>query len=208
MGNQKLAIIGLTGGIGSGKSTISRLLALRGGHILDADEINHGQMRPGMHAYREIVKQFGKRILLPSGEIDRRGLASVVFGDETLLQTLVDITHGHVIAATVLAIEALQTDNQGHRFIVIDAPLLIEANMHAICDAVWVVVSDDETRVARVMARDNLSREQVLSRMQKQIPQAALAGYADCLLDNNGGFDALERQVNDGLRRLGLEELT
>jgi len=201
-GNGKLPIIGLTGGMGSGKSTVARILALRGGYILDADEINHAQMRKGMPAHKAIAEAFGANVLDADGEIARRLLAAVVFNDAAKLQILVDITHGHVIAATVLAIESLQADHQGFRFIVIDAPLLIEANMHSICDAVWVVTAGEETRVARVVARDGLTKEQALARIQKQLPQDVQERYADCLLRNDNDFDALEADVEQNLQNV------
>ena len=198
----KIPIIGLTGGMGSGKSTISAMLAARGGCILDADKINHEQMQKGRPAYTEIVKRFGTDILDANSEIARRKLAAVVFGDAALLRALEDIAHRHVIAETLRTIEALRVDNCGYRFIVIDAPLLIEANMQTICDAVWVVAADEDIRIARVLARDGITREQALARMQKQMPQAQRIGYADCVLSNNSGVDALEAEVDGCLRNV------
>ena len=198
----KLPIIGLTGGMGSGKSTVSRFLAVHGGCILDADAINHEQMRAGMPAYMSIVEAFGQNILDTDGEIARRALGAIVFQDESKLQKLVEITHKHVANATMQAIDALQKDNQNHRFIVIDAPLLIEANMHTICDAVWVVTANDGIRIARILERDGLTKEQALERIQKQIPQSTLAGYADCILQNNGDLKTLEIEIDKCLRQI------
>jgi len=202
METTKLPIIGLTGGMGSGKSVVSQILAARGGCILDADVMNHEQMRKGMPAYAEIAAVFGEGILGADGEIVRRRLGDIVFRDAAQLQTLVEITHRHILAAMTQAIEALRADNQGYRFIVIDAPLLIEANIHKICDAVWVVTADEETKIARVLARDGLTRPQVLERIRKQIPQDVLAGYADSVLPNDGGLEALEEAVDACLGRV------
>ena len=199
---RNLPVIGLTGGMGSGKSTVSAILAARGGCILDADKINHEQMRKGRPMHHEIVRVFGTGILDERGEIVRRLLGMVVFGDEAKLQTLVDITHGHVLAETVLEMEALRQDDRGYKFIVIDAPLLIEANMQGMCDSVWVVTADDEMRVTRVLARDGLSREQVQARMRKQLPQYVLASYADYVIQNNDGVETLEKEVDVCLRNV------
>jgi len=188
--------------MGSGKSVVSQILAARGGCILDADVMNHEQMRKGMPAYAEIAAVFGEGILGADGEIVRRRLGDIVFRDAAQLQTLVEITHRHILAAMTQAIEALRADNQGYRFIVIDAPLLIEANIHKICDAVWVVTADEETKIARVLARDGLTRPQVLERIRKQIPQDVLAGYADSVLPNDGGLEALEEAVDACLGRV------
>ena len=151
-----------------------------------------------MPAYTSIVEAFGEGILDENGEIARRRLGAIVFEDEAKLKILVDITHRHVVAATMQAIERMQADDaaHGYRFIVIDAPLLIDADMHLVCDAVWVVTADDERRIARVLARDGLTREQALERMRRQRPQDELAGYADSVLCNDGGEADLEEVVD------------
>ncbi len=150
--NKKPFVIGLTGASGSGKSAVAEILASLGCLIIDCDKTAHENMAKGGVAYNDIIKTFGSGILSPSGEIDRKVLGTIVFGDGDKLSKLNAITHSH-IKNKVWQIIA---DNGEYACIVIDAPLLFEADMAGCCDSLWLVTADKATRLERVMQRDGI----------------------------------------------------
>ncbi|MCL2617338.1 MAG: dephospho-CoA kinase, partial [Defluviitaleaceae bacterium] len=169
-----LAVIGLTGNSGSGKSAIAGICAEYGAYVINADEVNHENMAAGKPAYQEICAAFGTNILDEHGEINRRVLGGIVFADKAKLQALVDITHKHVIAETRRRINEAMVNPTKYKFIVKDAPLLIEAGMHKECDETWLAVADYGTRLQRIRSRDGLSDEHIANRFASQTPQAEL----------------------------------
>ncbi len=196
-----MRIIGVTGGLGSGKSSVSKILEGFGGFIIDADKINHLIMLRGNPAYNEIVGLFGLSILNEEKEIDRKALAKIVFSDTHKLKKLSDINHKYVIKRTHELIDEINLNPGDYKFIVLDAPLLIEARLHNICDEVWLVYSDVGIRVKRAMERDGMTEEHALSRINSQTPFDVLKKYADIILENNGNLQQLYEKVSLILER-------
>ncbi len=190
-----MKVLGLTGSIASGKSTVSGILRLHGGYILDADEINHYNMLRGNRAYKEIIDVFGRAILDEDSEIDRSLLGEKVFSHKAKLSALEEIAHRHVKEYTLEKLKELEAEGT-HVFCVIDAPLLIEANMQFYCDSVWLVFADTHTRVKRLLSRNNYTHEQALARINAQTPYSALLKHADTVIYNAGTREELEARVD------------
>ena len=191
-------IIGLTGNIGVGKTTVLQMLARRGAHIIDADKVAHQVMAPGGRAYEEVMAAFGRDILNEQGEIDRAKLGRIVFSDQHKLAQLERIVHPAVYAAVLDEIE--QTDAE---VIVIEAIKLLESGMTlGLCDQVWVVTAPVEAQIERLMRDRNMSREEAERRMAVQSPQAFKVGQADVVIDNSGSLEDLEAQVEAAWRKL------
>jgi len=192
-----MKIIGVTGISGSGKTQVASILAEMGGFVVDADQMAHGIMKKGQKAYNEILEAFGQGILETNGEISRPQLGKVVFHDKEKLAKLESIIHPKVIA------KATQLINQNigkYRFAVIDAPLLIEAGMHNMCHSTWLITASNETRLERIIARDNITKEAAVRRLQSRQGDEALKPYANVIIENNDNTIAsLEAQVTSNL---------
>ncbi len=186
--------IGLTGGIGSGKSTAARRFAALGARVYHADELSRRALDPGAACYDRVVSAFGKEILNPDGTIDRKTLAKLVFADENKLAMLNGIIHPYVIGE-LFSMAGRDLDASGG-VAVFEVPLLFESGMDERMDANVVVSSEQETRVRRVMERDGLTREHVLSRMRAQMPEEEKRLRADYILENDGSEENLLRQVD------------
>lgn len=196
-------VIGLTGNSGCGKSTVASIMAKYGALVLDCDKIAHENMEPTGCAYSEIVDFFGKEILNADSTINRRALGNIVFNDSEKLKALNKITHEKIAQAVKQRIA--QADC---KCVVVDAPLLIEAGLDEICDKVWVVTADEEVRVNRIMARDGISRQQVLARFSKQTPSNVLREKADLIIDHSeNDFEKLDRVVYNCMVRAGVMPL-
>jgi len=183
-----LRIIGLTGGIASGKSTVSRVLRELGAPVIDSDLVAKDAVRPDTDAWRELVEAFGTDILNDDRTIDRRKLGDRVFGDPESVRRLNEITHPRIIAAIREQLERYVRPSSGNApaGVVIDAPLLIEAGMVEMVDEVWLVVVDQATQLQRLMARDHYGLQQALNRISAQIPIEKKTRYADIVIDNTG----------------------
>jgi dephospho-CoA kinase len=185
-------LVGLTGGIASGKSTVARMLAARGAVVLDADAFAREAVRAGSEGLRTVVARFGSEVLTPDGALDRPKLASIVFADPAARAELEAIVHPEVRRRIADGIqENLDTDN----VVVLVNPLLIEMGTHRDCDVVVVVSVPPETQVARSTAR-GMDEEDVRARMAAQLPLDERAQQADVILDNEGSVDDLEPQVD------------
>jgi dephospho-CoA kinase len=184
-------IIGVTGSTGSGKSTVAALLDERGGYIIDADALSHDVLQNA--ARGAVVGAFGEGILDGEQRIDRKKLGSLVFADEKKREALEQIVHPLVREGILEHIERAQTD--GCAFIVIDAVLLIETGLDALCDDVWLVAADEKTRLGRIIARDSLTEEAAWARMRNQRDTETLLPRADRVIRNDGGLAALREQV-------------
>ncbi len=191
--------IGLTGGIGSGKSTVARMLAQRGARVLDADVIARDIVRPGQPAYDELVALFGSDLVLPSGELDRRRLGERAFADPALRTQLNAITHPRIAAATAERLAALREN--GTALAVYEASLLVENGSYRAFDGLLVVTCPVELQVARVLARASqdvgaLDENQVRARIAAQASPEARRAAATWLLDSSGSLAEVERQVD------------
>jgi dephospho-CoA kinase len=178
-----MKIIGLTGGIASGKSTVSRALQDLGAIVIDADEVAHTIIEPGKPAWEDIVEHFGSEVLNPDQTIDREKLGAIVFNDPERLQELNQITHPRVGEQFKQMIKNIKSQ-QADAVLFIEVPLLYETHMDRICDEVWVVWVDEETQIQRLMKRDGLSREDALKRIDAQMSLDEKARRADFVIDN------------------------
>jgi dephospho-CoA kinase len=185
-------LVGLTGGIGSGKSTVAQMLAARGAIVLDADAFAREAVRAGSDGLRAVVVRFGSGVLTDDGELDRPKLAGIVFADAAARADLETIVHPEVRRLIADGIQRnLDTDN----VVVLVNPLLIEMGAHRDCDVVVVVSVPPETQVARSTSR-GMDENDVRARMAAQLPLDERAQHADVILDNEGSIADLEPQVD------------
>ena len=161
-------IIGLTGGIGTGKSEAAKFLASLGAVHLDADAISHELTKPGGEALEPIRAEFGEGVFREDGTLDRQALSGIVFSDPARKRALEGILHPRVQRDLMRGID--RAAEEGAKVVILDVPLLFETGMDALCDETWVLSADAETQVARVMMRDRVEREQVEARIQNQMP--------------------------------------
>lgn len=198
---QRIGLIGLTGGIGSGKSTVSRTLASLGAVVIDADQLAREVVAPGSEGLAEIESRFGASILTSEGALDRPKLGALVFENAQARADLNAITHPRVSA---LAMQRYQEAKEaGAEVIVYDVPLLYEVGLDKILPTVVVVWVDEKTQRDRVAARDGLDEAAVQARIAAQMPLSEKAKKADHVIDNNGDRAATEAQVRALYRTLG-----
>lgn len=186
-------IIGLTGGIGSGKSTVAEMLKNKGYNVIDADQISREVTEKGSPALTELAAEFGEDILFEDGTLNRQLLGQRAFSSDEKLEKLNSIITDRII---LLSKERF-TDN-----CVYDAPTLLENGLQSIVDKVLVVTANKKTRIERVMQRDALSRKEILSIMDKQMPEREKIKLADYVIRNNGSYEDLEDAVNKALSML------
>lgn len=191
-------IIGLTGGSGSGKSTVAEILKQHNMLIIDCDKIAHEIILKGNDAYIELINIFGENILDSSKQIDRKKLGNIVFKDKGKLNLLNECTHKHIVNKVKEIIKE-NLNNKDINAIVIDAPLLIEANLHTIVDEVWAVYADTDIRIQRLIKRDNITLEQAKERLQSQMSWVEMVTYADTIIYNNN-LDDMKKQIDSILR--------
>ena len=188
-----MLVIGLTGGIGTGKSEVARLLQTLGAVIISADLVGHKAYKPNTESWREVVKAFGEGVLQPDGEIDRRKLSAIVFSDSDQLAKLNGIMHPRM--ARMVAEELDQLRLQGTTVAVVEAALLFEAGWDASVDEVWVTDSPVETVIERLQARNGLSAHEVLKRIESQMDRSERLALAQVVVDNSSDVAELEHTV-------------
>jgi dephospho-CoA kinase len=189
-----LKFVGLTGGIGSGKSTVARMIRERGVPVLDADVLAREVVELGQPAYTEICATWPD-VATPGGPIDRKKLAAHVFSTPSARARLEAITHPRIHERATA--EARRLEQAGHRLAFYEASLLVETGRHRDFDGLVVVTAaDNEQQIARVVARDNLTRDEVLARMAAQLPMAEKRQAATHIIDNSGSEAATREQVD------------
>lgn len=196
-----MKVIGLTGGIGTGKSTVSAYLAQKGCLILDADAISRKMTEKGAPALKDIEIVFGKTFINEEGTLNRKALGDAVFNDSKKLSLLQSIITEKVVEFIDFQIKDLK--NKGFQgIIIVDAPLLFECGMQDMCDENWLVVADLDVRIERVSKRDGLSKEQIIARINNQMPRIEQEKLSQCILDNSGTLESLMNQIDFHLERI------
>jgi len=190
-----MRVIGLTGGIASGKSTVAKILESLGGMVIDADQLAREVVAPGQPAYHAVVAEFGEGVLNPDRTINRGFLGKVVFADPEARSRLERITHPAIALKAEQKLAALR--ETGMPVVFYMAPLLIEAGVTSRVDDIWVVYADRETQVARLMKRDGISSSEALQRLAAQLPMEEKRRYGRVVIDNRGTPDETERQVRE-----------
>jgi dephospho-CoA kinase len=190
-----MRVIGLTGGIASGKSTVAGILAGLGAPVVDADQVAREVVEPGHDAYNDIVATFGREILSEDGKIERKKLGAIVFGDADKRRQLNAITHPRIAAATQAKLAEL--GQAGTPVAIYEAALLVENKVHLGLDGLIVVSASEENQIARAAARDNFTEEEARARVQAQAPLADKVAVADFVIDTNGSLDDTARQVRE-----------
>ncbi len=187
-------VIGLTGGTGSGKSTVASILSRYGGKVIDADLIAREVVARGSKALEELVEYFGREILDEDRNLNRKKLAQMVFTDREKLQLLNNITHKYIVERMLEELEKLKSEGNA-RFIVIDAPIPVEHGFLDVADTVWVVAADPDQRIRRIMERSDLTYEEAVNRINSQISQEDYIKIAHEVIYNNGTFEQLEKET-------------
>ena len=197
-----LKVLGVTGGTGTGKSVVCRMLRDKGGKVIDADLIAKKSEMCGGSSYEEIIARFGVGILDDEREIDRKMLGDIVFGDPDALRDLNAIVHKHVSAEIKRRVkEYRESDDESIKFIVLDVPIPIEDGFFDTCDYIWAVTANDDIRVSRLMRRMNITEDEAAIRIAAQWTNREYAEIADCELVNEGSVDDLKKLVDFEYRR-------
>jgi len=193
-------VIGLTGGIGSGKTTVSQCLAELGAVILDADKVGHEAFKPDTEAWHEVVAAFGRQILTSSGEVDRKKLGEIVFSNPESLSRLNQIMHPRMYDMVKDRIEEYR--RQGVDVVVLEVIALIEANWTPLVDEVWVTVASEAAVVERLKQQRGLDEEQTLARIRSQLSAEERIKHADVVINNDSDLDAVKAKVKELWQRL------
>ncbi|MCE5199679.1 MAG: dephospho-CoA kinase [Armatimonadota bacterium] len=189
-------IIGVTGSIGTGKSTVLRMLERLGARTLSADDISREVMAVGTPAYCEVVERFGETILSADGSIDRPELAEVIFADDQARRDLEEITHPRIIGQIKDEIEKFRKSSPSSQAVLaVEIPLLIECGLEGIVDEVLLVAAEQQTQVDRLTSRSGISRDEALRRIGAQMPISEKIAHADRVIWNDGSLETLEQSV-------------
>lgn len=194
-----MLVIGLTGGIGTGKTEVSRLLEQLGATVINADQVGHEAYTPHSGAWQEVVKAFGEDILQESGEIDRRKLGGIVFADPERLTTLNGIMHPRMADIVREKLGILET--QGTDIAVVEAAVLFEAGWDALVGEVWTTESPVERVVERLQQRNGFAPEEIRKRIASQMPPEDRIRRADEVIRNDGELEDLETAVREVWKR-------
>lgn len=188
-------VVGLTGGIASGKSTVSNMLKEMGITVIDADVESRLAVQYGEPAYKQIIDNFGEEILLPNGEIDRQKLGSIIFHDEQKRQLLNQIVHPEVRRRMNDKKDVALKNNE--KIVILDIPLLFESKLSNMVDRTLLVYVERTVQLTRLMERNHLSEEEAEARIQSQMPLAEKIKLADTIINNNGQLAETKRQLEE-----------
>ena len=200
-GERAVHIIGLTGGIASGKSTAAELLRGLGCTVIDADRLGHRVYEPGTPGFRAVVECFGSEIVAADGSIDRAALGQRVFGKPEALERLTSIVWPEIRKLALEEIERTRASSPD-AVVVLEAAVLLEASWEDMVDEVWVVRVERETAVLRLIERNDLTREQALARIESQLSDAERRARADRVIDNSGSPEQLAEQLESEWERV------
>jgi dephospho-CoA kinase len=195
-----IRVFGLTGGVGSGKSTVAAHLRARGVPVIDADELAREVVAPGTEGLRAVVAAFGEGVLTPEGSLDRGKVAEIVFAAPEKRRTLNGILHPRIGALGLTRIAALEA--KGEALVCYEAALLVENGLADMFRPLVVVAVPEEAQIARAMARDHATEEQVRARIAAQLPLAAKIAAADHVIDNGGDRMATEKRTDEVLEAI------
>lgn len=190
-----MKVIGLIGGIGSGKTTVSQFLAELGAVVIDADRVGHEAFKAGTKLWQEVVTAFGQQVVTPNGDIDRNKLGEMVFGNPELLARLNQIMHPRMYDIVKAQLEKYQ--QQGVSVAVLEAALLLEAGWTSLVDEVWVTVASESTVLRRLKKRVGLSETEALARIRSQLSSEERAKHADVVINNDGNLAKLKARVRE-----------
>jgi dephospho-CoA kinase len=194
----EMRVIGLTGGIASGKSTVAKIITDYGIPVIDADQLSRDAVLPGTATLSRIVEIFGSSVLHDNGSLDRKALAETIFSDSAARRTLESILHPAIKKLAQERLEALRCGGKPVAFYM--APLLIEAGAVDRVDEVWVVYIDRETQLERIVKRDAISREDAEKRLAAQMPMNEKTAFGRVVIDNSGDLQELRNRVEEVLR--------
>lgn len=194
-----MLVVGLTGSIGTGKSTVSSVLKSKNINIVDADKISR-EILDNTTALNEIFDYFGDEVKNNDGTLNRKKLGNIVFNDDVKLIKLNSITHPKIKSIITKKIEEYKENNE--EIVIVDAPLLIEANFLDLVQKVLLIVCDEEVQIQRIIKRDNISREDAILRIKSQMSQNNKKNYADYIIDNSYDLEILNKQVEEFLRNI------
>lgn len=190
-----MKLVGLTGGIASGKSTVATMLRELGAKIINADDLARAIVQPGKEAWKEIVAAFGTEVLRPDRAIDREKLRTTIFQDAAARKRLDSITHPRIRALAQARAQELAAN--GAAIVIYEAPLLFENEVHLWLQPVILVACDDFLQRRRLKARDRLSEAEIDQHIKAQMPLSEKRARADFVIENNGDLDDLKKQVKD-----------
>ena len=200
MGKEPI-LIGLTGGIASGKSTVIQYIRYQGYPVIDADKLGHKVLEPGNPGYSKVIEKFGKGILNKDKTVNRLILGGIVFSDPSKLKTLNEISHP-IIAEMVLKEFKSLVSKDSKGIVFLEAALLIEANWYNMCHFTWVVTLDSKDAIRRLQKRDGLGESEAKSRLESQLTAKERLGFADVVLRNDGSRKDLLSQTQQALEEL------
>lgn len=192
-----MLIIGITGGSGCGKTTVSDMFRKSGIEVIDCDDLAHRVTEPGEPALAELAEVFGKDILLDNGCLDRKKLGKIVFSEQKKLKLLNAVVHKYIIHEIKHIIE-----NAAEDIIAIDGAVLIESGVSELCDYMLSVLAEREVRIERICRRDNITRQTALNRIGSQSTDAYYISHSDYVIHNNGDIDKLTADVNNIILKL------
>jgi dephospho-CoA kinase len=192
--------IGLTGGVGSGKSTVSSYMKELGIPVIDGDKLAREAVIPGSGTMNEIRRSFGPSVFNKDGTLNRARMGEVVFTNDAKREKLNSIIHPYIWNRTQQ--QLVEAQQEGHNLVVLDMPLLLELSWQLRVEEVWIVRVPLEIQIQRVMARDGFTRQQVLERIHKQMPTGNKLNYATVVIDNSHSVEDTRKQVRQALQKV------
>ncbi|MBP2058790.1 dephospho-CoA kinase [Lactobacillus colini] len=194
-------LLGLTGGIATGKSTADRFFIKKKIPVIDADQIAHELMLKGNSSYKLIVAHFGEGILAATGEIDRKKLGAIVFNNKNQLKKLNELTHPLILNNMEEKIGQYRANNEP--LVILDIPLLFEGNLTNLCDATLLISAPVQLQLSRLMIRNSLSKQEAQRRIASQMPLSEKKKLADYVIENTGTINDLENKLSNLLKEIG-----